>query len=435
MKDLKQIEIPSEFGFLASNVKDFISNLFEIIKTQSEEIAYLKEENILLKEKIKDLENKLSLNSKNSSKPPSSDGFKKNTNNSRKVSNKKPGGQLGHKGSNLKMLEVPDNVIIHSLENCFNCGNSVIETNLLDIKRRQVFDLPKKLIIVDEHQTEIKKCENCGCINESKFPEGVNNPVQYGNRLKSSVSYFSNYQLLPYDRLSEIFSDIFGHGLSVGTLYNSNMELYEKLENSELSIKEQILNAKVVNYDETGLYINKLRYWLHVSCTDKLTYYAFHKSRGKVATDEIGILPKYTGRAIHDHWGTYFTYSCTHGLCNAHHLRELTSVYEQENASWSKEMIELLVEIKEEVDKSKSNFELGLDTLKLLDFEKKYTEILIQGQNFYPVVEKQVKKKGKGKQVKGKNLLDRFRDYREEVLIFMYDFAKELVDMCNVVID
>ena len=165
-----------------------------------------------------------------------------------------------------------------------------------------------------------------------------------------------------------------------------------------------------------------MRYWLHVSCTNGLTYYAFHKSRGKVATDEIGILPNYTGRAIHDNWATYFTYNCSHGLCNAHHLRELTGVYEQENASWSKEMIELLVEIKEEVDKSKSNFELGLNTLKLLAFEKRYTDILSKGQTFYPFIKKQTKKKGKEKQIKGKNLLDRFREHREEVLIFMYDF-------------
>lgn len=376
-------------------------------------------ENAGLKDEIKVLKNQLSLNSRNSSKPPSSDGFKKVSKSLREKSNKKPGGQSGHDGNTLKMVEIPDEIKIHNIESCISCGMEL--TGIPEIKKRQVFDLPEIKIKVTEHQVEVRVCK-CGCVNEKKFPIGVDKPVQYGSGIKSFIAYLNNYQLIPYDRAAELIEDIFGHKISKGTLYNTNEELYEKLEINEIERKDLITASKVVNFDETGSYVSKIRKWLHVACTVYLTYYQVHKNRGKEAIDEIGILPNYKGTAVHDHYQSYNSYKCEHGFCNVHHLRELKFVSEQESAIWAGQMKGLLSEIKQAVDLAKDNSKENLEPIELFDFENRYQNILEEGLKFYPIINEPSNKRGRKAQPKGKNLLDRLIDFREATLAFMYNF-------------
>jgi len=252
-------------GFEA--VYAFVSNQAKIISRQSKEIK-------MLEKRIKALEDRLNQNSTNSSKPPSTDWPVKKIN-LRKKTGRSPGGQKGHNGHNLKMSGSPDSIKVHSISSCSGCGRSLEDISPAGYSKRQVFDLPPIKVEVTEHRTEEKICPYCGQINRSCFPEGVDQPTQYGPRIKAYAVYLNQYQLLPYERTRELFLDLFGTGLSAGTIVNANKVCSGALKPVEEMIKDKITASPVVHFDETGLYTEKKRWWLHVASTDALTYYEF----------------------------------------------------------------------------------------------------------------------------------------------------------------
>jgi len=374
--------------------------------------------------RVRHLEEQLAKNSRNSSKPPSTDGFKKPSPKSlRKKGQRKSGGQPGHTGHTLKMADNPDHTEIHRVKECEGCRRSMEEQEPDRVERRQVHDLPSQRLIVTEHQAEIKMC-SCGHLNKAAFPEGVNAPVQYGTGVKAAAVYLKNYQFLPFDRTCELLSDLFGCGISEGALANILARCAECLESPVLSIKEHIEQASVIHFDESGSRVLSKLWWLHVASTPMGTYYDIHRKRGAEAIDEIGILPNFIGRAIHDFWKPYFGYSCLHGLCNAHHLRELIFVHEQHQQDWADHMIDCLLDIKDAIDQAKQTVD-RLDEKQIRDFETRYQQILDEGyaQNPLPPLPKNAKKKrGRRKKTKPQNLLARLDEHRTEALAFMYDF-------------
>jgi transposase len=276
---------------------------------------------------------------------------------------------------------------------------------------------------VTEHQAEIKGCPECGKTSRGKFPEGVEQAVQYGPRLKATAVYLTQYQLLPLQRTKELFFDVFSHGLSEGTLGHATAECFGKLAAAEDAIKERIRQSAVAHFDETGLRVEAQTHWLHVAGTSELTHYAVHAKRGTEAMDAIGILPGFGGTAVHDHWKPYFHYACAHALCNAHHLRELTAVHEQYEQAWGKAMIELLLEAKAAVDASPTN-SLREQLRPTRTFESRYDQIVEQGLAANPPPAPSANaptKRGRQKQSKPKNLLDRLRAYKPQVLAFLAD--------------
>ena len=284
-----------------------------------------------LEMKIHELEARLSKNSSNSSKPPSSDGLKKppKTTSQRGKSGKKPGGQNGHKGTTLNQVANPDHVVTHSPESCHGCGHNLTGVEGADFEKRQVFEIPQPKIEVTEHRAEIKKCPCCGGISKGSFPENISAPVQYGERVQALVAYFSSQHLLPVDRLCQIFEDVFEIPLSPGTCSNIDKKLFKKLESFETNLKAYLLAATVLHFDETGIRCNKKLHWVHVASSESATFFGIHAKRGQEAIDDFDILSQFGGTAVHDHWFPYFVYDqVLHGLCNTHHLRELTYVHE-----------------------------------------------------------------------------------------------------------
>ncbi len=388
--------------------------VYRLVKKQSDEI-------LSLKKHIKALEERLGQNSSNSSKPPSTDWFKKKIN-LRKKTGKSPGGQKGHKGSNLKMVTAPDATVVHKVSACKSCGVSLVDTELSGYRKRQVFDLPSIKIRVEEHRTEKKCCPNCGKLNRAPFPKGIDQPAQYGPRIKAYAVYLNQYQLVPYDRIRELFLDLFGTGLSAGTIVNANRACGKALKTIEAAIKDKISACPVVHFDETGLYTEKKRWWLHVAATEDLTYYGCHPKRGKAATDDIDILPNFFGVAVHDGWESYFYYKCGHGLCNAHHLRELKAIEEFSKEKWASELASLLVKIKEVVDKRRIRAN-RLEKDEIESFQDSYDKIIARGlAKNPPIRENRAKKRGRIKQSKATNLLLRLKERWKETLYFMYDF-------------
>ncbi|MBW6519373.1 MAG: IS66 family transposase [ANME-2 cluster archaeon] len=392
----------------------------KIIEQQAARIA-------VLEERVKLLEEQLNKNSRNSSKPPSTDVFiheKPKPKSRRKKSGKKAGGQEGHPGTTLTMVDNPDETISHKVHRCDTCDLFLEDVETTNFEKRQVFDIPPVAIKVTEHCAEIKTCPNCGCTNKADFPEEIKHPTQYGPRLAALAVYLHDYQLIPYERCCELLSDVCGCEISPATLIRAEEVCFEKLQGFENEIKNLLKQSYVINCDETGMRINGMRNWLHVASTDKMTYYFAHPKKGSEAIDDMGILPGFIGIAVHDFWKPYYKYNCEHSLCNGHHLRDLTGICENYNQQWSKEIGDLLIDIKNCVDEAREISD-NLKAEEIINFEERYDQIIKIGmeENPPPLAPQTLpKKRGRKKQTKAKNLLDRFMDYKSDILRFMNDF-------------
>lgn len=378
-----------------------------------------------LEARTKQLENSLKKDSRNSSKPPSGDGFKKRTKSLRKKSERPNGGQPGHPGSTLEWRETVDEVVIHEVSECQSCGQSLTSVEAIDHDLRQVHELPPLQLQVIEHQAEVKCCPTCDALNRGRFPADVNSQVQYGSGVRGLMVYFQDAQLLPSARTCDVLSEVFDCQVSEGTLYNARQQCFEQLEPVEAQIKAGIQAAAVGHFDETGLRVNSKLWWLHVASTELLTYYFVHPKRGREAMDEMDVLPDFTGVSVHDGLRSYAHYDCSHSLCNAHHLRELRFIFERHEQAWADEMMTLLVDIKTEVDMAKALEASELTPKQLTDFEQRYQTLLADGFSANPpppVDQEAPKKPGRPKQSPPKNLLDRLQKHQAAVLAFMYDF-------------
>ena len=368
------------------------------------------------------MEDRLNLNSSNSGKPPSSDGYKKpNPKSLRGKSGKPSGGQHGHKAHQLPLNENPDHVITYALDICEKCHFDLKSTLPMKEKIRQVLDFIAKMETT-EHRAQVKTCPKCHHKNQASFPTGIDYKTQYGDSTKAIFSYLNIQQLLPLKRLTETIRDLTGHSVSQGTIIHANEELYKKLAHPEEKIKQQLLASHVVHFDESGVRVNGKLNWLHTACTSELTYYFVHPKRGKDAMDDGGILSEYTGKAMHDGLPSYRKYKCGHALCNEHHHRELVAVVEIDLQTWGQPMIDLLYEIKKTKEERISAGFAQMEPDTIVGYEAKYRTVLDIGLAENPPPPPPVeKKKGRIKQSKAKNLLDRLEN-RQAVLAFMYDF-------------
>lgn len=399
-------------------VINLVERLFRLIEEQQRELARVNE-------RVKELEDRVALNSRNSSQPPSSDRFVKKTQSLRQRSGKSPGGQKGHPGRTLTYVDNPDRVVVHDPVQCASCGGSLSEAeSTLWPERRQVFDRPPLKLEVTEHRVSVKHCPQCQQTTVGVFPDRVPTGTSYGAGVKSLVVYLNQQHFIPSRRSCEIVEDLFGQPLSEGTLQSAIEAGAEALAQMEQVIKKAIVEASVGHFDETGMSVEGKRGWLHVASTQAWTHYGYHQKRGSEAMHAIGILPQFTGRACHDGLRAYLTYDCQHALCNAHHLRELTFLSEQQQKPWATQMKELLVEIKRDVDQAKRQGQTVLAEDRQAVFWQRYDDILSTGfeaEAKEPVIPRG--KRGRPKQSKSKNLLDRLSRYKEETLCFMNDFA------------
>lgn len=374
-------------------------------------------------ETIQALQDQVSKNSQNSGKPPSSDGLKKpKTKSLRKKSGRKVGGQPGHEGRTLQMAEEPDHIIEHKVHSCPHCETELNTIETTGYGRRQVFDIPAVQIEITEHRVEVKACPKCQKEVKASYPETVSQRVQYGPRLHAQTCYLNTYQLIPMARTCELLDDFYSVRPSTAFVVKANQSLREGSQPSVNLIKEALQQADLAHFDESGVRVDGKLQWLHSSSTESLTHYGIHEKRGREAMDAIGILPKFEGRAVHDHWKSYNTYDCEHAFCNAHHLRELQFITDQYQQEWASQMATLLRDIKREIDNSPDSSS-SLPIGRLNHFSKLYDSILEQGFLANPPPDNPPpKSRGRIKQSPPKNLLDRLQKHKAEVLAFMFDF-------------
>ena len=398
-----------------------VADLLLLIWGKLEELAEIVEKQFL---EIDELKAKLSKNSRNSSKPPSTDKSnsarkqpkKKDT----KKGNRKPGGQKGHKGATLEQTPNPEHIVkLESPQKC-TCGEDLSEVEASDQQIRQVFDLPPEIKVeATQYQAPICQCPSCGRKNVGKFPPEVSAPVQYGARIRAAATYLHVYHLTPYDRLSEIFDHLFGCGLSTGVLprfIKKSAACAKPLHNE---IKEKIKFSKFMHNDETGLNILDKTSWLHTASTPEYAYFKVTQGRSFADIESVGVFKNYAGRSIHDFLAAYLKFEgLKHGLCNAHHLRELTYVEEELDQQWAGEMSGLLLEIKNRI----ANLQPGenlLDAESQKQFRETYRRIIQKGYETNPHPQRKPGQRGRLAKGKSLNLLERFEKHEEEVLAYM----------------
>ena len=365
---------------------------------------------------VAELTKRLSKNSRNSSKPPSSDGLSKppkNKNNSlRQKGKNKSGGQPGHKGETLRQITSPDKIEYHRLVNCPTCSANLKFSPSLGTIKRLVFDLPVPKIEVTEHQAEIKKCCCCHQRVIAPFPNGINAPTQYGDVLKSYSVYLQQQQFIPEDRLRQLFQDLFNVNLATATINKFSESVYDKLECFEQEMLTQLKQVPVKHLDETGFRVNGKTQWLHVVATEALTYYHISPKRKCLLEGLSGIV-------VHDHWKSYYKLiDVEHALCNQHHLRELKAVIEYDKETWARhvqQFFRVALRYKHHCSDEYIPKKILEQLFKLYD---NFIEEGIYYHEELPIYSKENKRGRRAKRT-GHNLVLRLKQYRSDVLRFL----------------
>jgi transposase len=389
-------------------------------------IAFVREMIGQMATRLQALEDQIAKNSRNSGKPPSSDELKKKPKSLRHHSGKKSGGQPGHPGSTLKIVEQPEHIETHQVKCCRYCHTPLEAVEIRGHEKRQVFDVPPTKVEVTEHRAEIKDCPICHQTTTGEFPDQVSQPVQYGERIKAQMVYLNQQHHVPLERTAEILEDLYGQSVSEGTIVEACNQVAKRVEPVYQAIKaELIATTGTAHFDETGGRIDKKLWWVHVVCTSQLTYYAVHQNRGSKALDAIGIFPVFKGTAMHDGYRSYFQYQeVINALCNAHHLRDLIFIQERYQQVWAFYMQKLLLEIKDSVSAAQPERDC-LSPVQITDFETRFDAIVEAGIRANPLpepVELMPKKRGKPKQHPAKNLSEHFKLRKRETLAFMCNF-------------
>ena len=306
---------------VADDPRPSYEELAALVAVQAKRIAELEAE-------IAELRRQLGQNSQNSSKPPSTDSpFTKPAPKSlRRKSGRKPGGQPGHPGSTLTLVADPNERLRHEPGQCAGCGADLAAAPEVGMERRQVFDLPPMTVRVTEHQLIARRC-SCGTTTCGAPPAGVTAPVQYGPRITAIILYLYVGQFMSKKRTAQALAELFGTPVSEGTVATMTTRAADGLDGFLDQVKDRIVESETAGFDETGLRVAGKLHWVHCARTGRYTLITCHTKRGREGIDDMGVLGRFRGVAVHDAWAPYDTYiESEHQLCCAHALRELQGV-------------------------------------------------------------------------------------------------------------
>lgn len=401
--------------------------LIRLLWPLQQQVQDLMAQMVVMQERIAQLEGRLAKNSKNSSKPPSTDGLNKPAPKSLRESGLNPnGGQKGHGGATLRQSAQIDETVNHLADTrCAACQLEMFEHAIAET--RQVLELPKLGIRTVAHQQWRSTC-SCGAVHLGVWPVGVNAPVQYGASVKAMAVHLNQHHLVPLARTAALMQDLYGARLSQASIQSFAQEAALALRPTVAAIGQAVQEAGVVHADETGIRVKGKLHWLHCAVTGTLTWLAPHVKRGTLAFEALGLLQGIKGVLVHDGLASYKGLACTHSLCNAHHIRELVYIHEQENEKiwdpWAQEMIDLLLQALGEVDLTGG----PLIEPRQAWFEARWSTLLERGEALNPQAQRTgtsqdagLGSRGRLKQSKAANLLKRLREHRQEVWRFMTD--------------
>jgi transposase len=339
----------------------------------------------------------------------------------REPSGRPRGGQKGHKGETLRQSAEPDRIATHEAATCRHCGCALSRAMASGLERRQVFDLPERLIEVTEHRGLVYACACCGEETRAAFPEGVAGPAQYGARIRAAAVYLHASQLIPEDRTAQALADLIGaNGLCAASVAEWTRRRAAALAPVAERIGAFVRAARVRGLDETGLRVGGKTQWLHTIATETATFFRVCDKRGAMPEGLGG------GVVVHDGFKSYGKLeTVAHALCNAHHLRELKALIQFDKEPWAAGMSDCLRDACNAVREARARGETALPPAALQTFHARYWAALREGLAWHrnlPRFEKAGRKSGRTKRRTGHNLLLRLHRFKDDVLRFLIDF-------------
>jgi transposase len=329
---------------------------------------------------------------------------------------RKKGGQVGHKGTTIEDPG-PANKTVY-----LTPDRDELEQNpawrKIGTETRKVVDAKLEKEIT-EYIVDIYENIETGEKVSGEFPEKVTANIQYGIEVEVLVVYLRDHLHIPYNKISAFFKESFNISLSESTATNIvyMAEHSPILDIFEEKAEEAIIEAPRANADETSLSVNGKNFWVHVLSIPCFILFFLHPSRGSEAMKEFGLLAKLVGYLVTDSWKSYFMFeNVKHCLCNAHILREL-ELARQMGQEWAIEMAELLLDILEQVEWYGGALPLALQ----VSMRTHYREIIARGYKATGGLElpRPPGQRGKMKQPKYRNLLERLDRFEDAVLRFM----------------
>jgi transposase len=385
--------------------------LLALIEAQARTIEELRAE-------VGELKRRLGRNSRNSSQPPSTDGPAVSPSRAaRRHGARRPGKQPGAGGSALFQTSDPDEVIDHVPQACGGCGSDLTGAAALGVVRRQVHDIPTITPVVVEHRLHRRRC-GCGTTTTAAPPAGVGAAAVYGPNLRALAVYLLVFQHIPVARAQALIADLTGAHPSTGWISSQLVAVADVLVDVEKLIKTLIVLAHVIHVDETTSNINGVRWWLHVACTDTLTAYHLHPSRGRAAVTEFDVLPAFRGTVVHDALSVYDAYpGARHALCGAHISRELVAAGEADpDQTWPAQALRALHGLNTAAHHARDQ--------QLPAIPPETAQPLLDSWRHALLVGLAEHRRAPGRrQSKTRNLLERLRDRDHQVLLFARDLS------------
>lgn len=396
-----------------------VDSLNATISAQTQLIAQLNQT-------IQELKEQLNKNSKNSSKPPSSDGLKKPAPKSlRKSSGKKAGGQDGHQGTHLAVISDPDEVVKHMPSACEDCPHyKMCKGTACVAEKRHVIDAVVTVHVKEHQLLEIPICMLHGDTRKGAFPANVKAAVQYGENLQALAVALNTVGAVSVQRTHEILSGVFNIPIATGTISNMVKRCADSVSETVNKIKQKITGSGLGHFDETGTRVDKKLWWVHDASNCEYTYLDISPKRGHLGMEQCGVLPSFHGIAMHDCWASYWNYEdCRHAVCCAHLLRELTGVIENHpGQKWASAFINLLLEMKKAKDKAVEAGKESLSREHCHKFDEQYNELIRQAREKNPFPADTEKKRGRKKKGKILALVERLEKYKASVCLFIHNF-------------
>lgn len=379
-----------------------------------------------LNQTIHELREQLNKNSQNSSKPPSSDGFKKPAPKSlRKASGKKVGGQSGHQGTHLAVITAPDEIVKHMPSSCEGCPHyQLCKGTACIAEKRHVIDTVVTVNVTEHQALELPICMLYGDTRRGAFPSGVKATVQYGENLQALAVALNTVGAVSVKRTHEILSGVFNIPIATGTISNMVKRCADSLSETVGKIKDKMTGSALGHFDETGTRVDKKLWWVHDASNCEYTYLDISPKRGTAGMEQCGVLPEFKGIAMHDCWVSYWNYpNIQHAVCCAHLLRELTGIDENHpEQKWASAFMDLLLEMKKVKDKAIEKGKNSLSYYHYHKFNKKYDELIGQARKENPLPETTKKKRGRKKKGKILALVKRLANYKASVCLFIHNF-------------
>jgi transposase len=430
-REIERIESEEKINRLQDVLKgkdSVIAMLQKEIAKLNGELAAEKAKNKDLSERIEELEdmaNRLRAmfekDSTTSSKPPSSDGYKKATViNMGNSGTRKRGGQPGHEGHTLKLFPEPTNIVEQRPPEKCGCGGRIDCSGSYTAK--QLVDVAITVTINEERSFD-GCCSICGKKHSGKFSAGYVNPVQYGDNVKAVVASLNAFANVTNNKTSEILSSLTGGQINIsdGTVVNMLHSLSSGLDETIKAIRDNLVAGKILHSDETGCRVNGHLDWMQIYSNESYTLFGRNEKRGSLAISGNDILLLFTGILVHDHFSSYYNYAqISHAECNVHILRYLEAVIKIQQHEWAKDLAEFLRGALHEKHKMIEANQTAFSDDKKQEYRKRYFEILDAGQ-----IEFDAAIAGKTNVTyydEERRLLARLREYADQHLLFIMDF-------------